>query len=166
MLFSELFNFRFSQIEDELTAITSTNTTSDYHGWLEMNVTEALTKWLMKPNDNRGIYIGAYAVNRPDHEIKLDEIGLVNTRGEDEYQPFMIGYFKGQNFVKPVQHKSRTKRTAVRRRKKSDMVNPLLEPRPNDHHRSCQIKQMYVSFKDLKWEDWIIGELSLHCHGA
>lgn len=133
-----------------------------------MNVTEALTKWLHSPSDNKGIYIGAYAVNRPDHEIKLDEIGLVNTKGEDEYQPFMIGYFKGQNFVKPVQHKSRTKRTAVRRRKKSDMVNPLLEPRPNDHHRSCQIKQMYVSFKDLKWQDWIIapdGYGAFYCSG-
>lgn len=155
-------------MEDDLDAITSTNTTSDYHGWLELNVTEALTKWLLKPSDNKGIYIGAYAVNRPEHEIKLDEIGLVNTKGEEEYQPFMIGYFNGQNIVKPVQHKSRTKRTAVRRRKKSDMVNPLLEPRPNDHHRSCQIKQMYVSFKDLKWQDWIIapdGYGAFYCSG-
>lgn len=167
-LISRFSEFRCSQVEDELEAITSTNTTSDYHGWLELNVTEALTKWLLKPSDNKGIYIGAYAMNRPDHEIKLDEIGLVNTKGEDEYQPFMIGYFKGQNFVKPVQHKSRTKRTAVRRRKKSDMVNPLLEPRPNDHHRSCQIKQMYVSFKDLKWQDWIIapdGYGAFYCSG-
>lgn len=142
--------------------IVSKNTTSDYHGWLELNVTDAMEKWILNGENNKGLYIGAYAANRPEHEVKLDEIGVVNIKGDDEYQPFMTGYFKGQNFVKPVthvkhpSHLNRLKRSNHRRRK-SDMVNPLLERRANDHTKSCQIQQLYVSFKDLKWQDWIIA---------
>lgn len=158
----------FCHSDKNLEAIVSTNTTSDYHGWLEMNVTEALSKWISNGDSNKGLYIGAYAVNRPDHEVKLDEIGLVNSKGDDEYQPFMIGYFKGQNFVKPVMHKNRSKRSAMNRRRKSEMVNPLLDSRINDHTKSCQIQQLYVSFKDLKWQDWIIapdGYGAYYCSG-
>lgn len=161
-------SIRFVCSLTDLEAIVTTNTTSDYHGWLEIDLTEALIKWLQNSTSNNGIYIGAYAINRPDHEINLDDIGLVNTKGEDEYQPFMVGYFNSPNMVKPVKHKSRSKRTAVRRRKKSEMVNPLLEPKVHDNHRSCQIKQMYVSFKDLKWQDWIIapdGYGAFYCSG-
>lgn len=159
-------NENFSQ--KELEVLSTTNTTADYHGWLELNVTEALSQWVGNTDQNRGLYIGAHAITRPEHEIKLDDIGLVNTKGDDEYQPFMIGYFKGANIVKPIQHPKRTKRNAMRRRKKSEMRNPLLEPRQIDNHKSCQIQTLYVSFKDLKWQDWIIapdGYGAFYCSG-
>lgn len=147
--------------------IVSTNTTSDYHGWLELNVTEALSRWIWHGYTNKGLYIGAYALNRPDHEVKLDDIGLVNTKGDDEYQPFMIGYFKGQNFVKPVLHKNRRlKRSA--HRKRSNAINPLRDLQQLVSTKSCQIQQLYVSFKDLKWHDWIIapdGYGAYYCSG-
>lgn len=132
--------------------LSSTNTSSEYHGWLELSVTDGISKWIANGADNKGLYIGAHAVDRPEHEVKLDDIGLVNVKGDDEYQPFMIGYFKGQNIVKPVKHNSRTKRNVPRRRKKSDMKNPLLEHRPIENHKSCQIQTLYVSFKDLNWQ--------------
>lgn len=31
-----------------------------------------------------------------DREIKLDEIGLVNPKGDDKYQPFLVAYFRAQ----------------------------------------------------------------------
>lgn len=147
--------------------LSTTNTTSQYHGWLELSVTDGITKWLTDNRQNKGIYIGAHAIDRPDHEVKLDDIGLVNTKGDDEYQPFMIGYFKGQTMVKPVKH-NRAKRSAPRRRKKSDMRNPLLDHRPSDNHKSCQIQTLYVSFRDLNWQDWIIapdGYGAFYCSG-
>lgn len=55
-------------------------------------------------------------------------------------------------------HHSRPKRQTghpQRRRKKSDNRNPLLNPENNP--KSCQIQTLYVSFKDLKWQDWIIA---------
>lgn len=135
--------------------LSSTNTTSEYHGWLELSVTDGIAKWLANDQTNKGIYIGAHAVDRPEHEVKLDDIGLVNTKGDDEYQPFMIGYFKSQNMVKPIKH-NRSKRSAPRRRKKSELRNPYLEHRPNDNHKSCQIQTLYVSFRDLNWQVIVI----------
>ncbi|TMW42304.1 hypothetical protein DOY81_012616 [Sarcophaga bullata] len=81
--------------ERELEVLSSINTTADYQGWLEMNVTEGLSTWLQDPQQNRGIYIGAHAVTKPDREIKLDDIWFVHPKGDDEYQPFMIGFFRG-----------------------------------------------------------------------
>lgn len=120
------------------------------------------------PRDNKGLYIGAQAVNRPEREIKLDDIGLVNAKGDDEYQPFMIGYFKSQNMLKTVQHSNRIKRNVPRRRPKSSRRNPYVEHRYTGHPKNCQIQTLYVSFKDLKWQDWIIapdGYGAFYCSG-
>lgn len=79
----------------ELEVLSSVNTTSDYQGWLELNVTQGLDIWLHEHKSNKGLYIGAHAVNKPEREVKLDDIGLVHPKGDDEYQPFMIGFFHG-----------------------------------------------------------------------
>lgn len=53
-------------------------------------------------------------------------------------------------------HHTRTKRQAhQKRKKKTENRNPLIH---GDHNpKSCQIQTLYVSFKDLKWQDWIIA---------
>ncbi|KAI8039533.1 protein 60A [Drosophila gunungcola] len=152
--------------------LSSVNTTGDYVGWLELNVTEGLHEWLVKSKDNHGIYIGAHAVNRPDREVKLDDIGLIHRKVDDEFQPFMIGFFRGPELIKATAHSShhRSKRSAShpRKRKKSVSPNnvPLLEPLENT--RSCQMQTLYIDFKDLGWHDWIIapeGYGAFYCSG-
>ena len=65
-------------------------------------------------------------------------------------------------------HHTRAKRQTnqQRRKKKSENKNPLIHP---DHNpKSCQIQTLYVSFKDLKWQDWIIapdGYGAFYCSG-
>ncbi|XP_033153243.1 protein 60A [Drosophila mauritiana] len=153
-------------------ALSSVNTTGDYVGWLELNVTEGLHEWLVKSKDNHGIYIGAHAVNRPDREVKLDDIGLIHRKVDDEFQPFMIGFFRGPELIKATAHSShhRSKRSAShpRKRKKSVSPNnvPLLEPMEST--RSCQMQTLYIDFKDLGWHDWIIapeGYGAFYCSG-
>lgn len=82
--------------QKELEIIAAINTTANYQGWIELNVTNALSNWINDKESNKGLYIGAHSVDKPEHEIKLDNIGLVNTKGDDEYQPFMVGFFSGQ----------------------------------------------------------------------
>lgn len=65
-------------------------------------------------------------------------------------------------------HHSRSKRQAghQKRKRKSDNRNPLLFSEHNP--KSCQIQTLYVSFKDLKWQDWIIapdGYGAFYCAG-
>ncbi|XP_037936720.1 protein 60A-like [Teleopsis dalmanni] len=155
----------------ELEILSSVNTTSDYQGWLELNVTEGLALWLKNQEENKGLYIGAHAVHKPEREVKLDDIGLVHPKGtsDDEYQPFMIGFFRGPELIKTAKTHSRKKRNTqhVRRRKKSEMVNPLFEG-PVESMRSCQIQTLYIDFKDLGWHDWIIapeGYGAFYCAG-
>lgn len=72
------------------------NTTTNTDGWLELNVTHALMEWIDENGSNMGLVIKANLIERPDKELKLDDIGLVSPRGDDEFQPFMVGFFKGQ----------------------------------------------------------------------
>nr|AHH30785.1 glass bottom boat [Clogmia albipunctata] len=140
----------------ELELLAAVNTTSDHIGWLELNVTGALSRWIGNLPQNRGLYISAHTINRPDHEIRLDDIGLVNVHGDEEFQPFMVGFFKGQDHIHPARNMhSRTKRNTKRRRTEA-RNNPYIDHRQPDT-KSCQIQQLYVSFKDLKWQDWIIA---------
>ncbi|KXJ77555.1 hypothetical protein RP20_CCG007219 [Aedes albopictus] len=143
--------------EKELSKIAEVDL-PNYDGWIELNVTSTVMQWTADATSNKGFYIGAYLKSRPDREIKLDEIGLVNARGDDKYQPFLVAYCRGPQIIKPVLHNlSRSKRNTQRKRKnKSENRNPLIEL-PIDHHKSCQIKTLYVSFKDLNWQDWIIA---------
>lgn len=55
-------------------------------------------------------------------------------------------------------HHTRSKRQTnqQKRKRKSESRNPLIHS--GDHNpKSCQIQTLYVSFKDLKWQDWIIA---------
>ncbi|KAH8233104.1 hypothetical protein KR026_004335 [Drosophila bipectinata] len=153
--------------------LSSVNTTGDYVGWLEMNVTEGLHEWLIKSKENHGIYIGAHAVNRPDREVKLDDIGLIHRKADDEFQPFMIGFFRGPELIKTNAHSShhRSKRSATHQPKRKKSVSTNMNPLQNvpiESTRSCQMHTLYIDFKDLLWHDWIIapeGYGAFYCSG-
>lgn len=69
-------------------------------------------------------------------------------------------------------HHTRTKRQATNPRRKikkdrSDNRDPFSSLREGAS-KSCQIETLYVSFKDLKWQDWIIapdGYGAFFCEG-
>ncbi|XP_055585731.1 protein 60A-like [Uranotaenia lowii] len=155
--------------ESDLVKISETTITAHYGGWIEFDITPAVLKWTKNQKSNKGIYIGAYLSHNLDREIKLDDIGLINTKGDDKYQPFLVAYCKGAQTLKPVQHvQTRNKRSIQKKRKtKTENKNPLLNHQI-DHHKSCQIKTLYVSFRDLNWQDWIIapeGYNAFYCSG-
>jgi TGF-beta propeptide len=79
-----------------LKLLASKNTTTHSDGWLELNVTHALTHWIEDKASNLGLVIKASLNERPEKELRLDDFGLVNSKGDDEFQPFMAGFFKGQ----------------------------------------------------------------------
>lgn len=128
-----------------------------------------MSRWLLHRDQNRGLYISVTNPNRDD--IKLEDAGIVASRYDDEHQPFMVAFFKAPQQLRIKKHThSRQKRNAQRKRNKgkSDYKNPLLYTPPSENHRSCQIQTMYVSFKELKWQDWIVapdGYNAFYCAG-
>lgn len=91
-----------------LKLLSSKNTTTHTDGWLELNVTQALTHWIDTNDGNLGLIIKASLNERPEKELRLDDFGLVNSKGDDEFQPFMVGFFKGQE-VSSINKSSRCK---------------------------------------------------------
>lgn len=133
-----------------------------------MNITNALDRWIIHKDQNRGLYVG---VSIDGHEIKFDEAGLISSRGDEEHQPFMVAFFNGQQMIHPHKRQhTRVKRNAAQKKRKnlgkSESRNPLMYPM--DNYRSCQIQTLYVNFKDLKWQDWIVapdGYGAYYCSG-
>ncbi|OAD52859.1 Bone morphogenetic protein 5 [Eufriesea mexicana] len=104
------------------------------------------------------------------HEMRPEDIGIVGFRGDPDKQPFMVGYFKSSGIR---ESKVRQKRDA-RRKKKSESSsldyrnNPYTDPVVQYNSRTCKIQTLYVSFRDLKWQDWIIapdGYDAYYCSG-
>ncbi|KAF5297757.1 hypothetical protein FQR65_LT09931 [Abscondita terminalis] len=151
--------------ERELEYITAVNTTGGSNGWLELNLTSSLTTWVAFPNSNKGLYLSVHPAEKPGREIRPEDIGLITIKGNDETQPFMVAFLKATNHVK-----TRTTRE-VRKARKSDyptlMKNPGETVSTHDW-RTCKINTLYISFKDLKWQDWIIapdGYAAYYCSG-
>lgn len=153
----------------ELQYVDAINVTNSQEGWLTLNVTAALDHWVNNPSGNRGLYISVHPADRLVHELRPEDIGIIEFRGDPDYQPFMVGYFKSSG---RREAKIRQKRDA--RRKKSESTNwdyrtnPYTDPGATYSSRTCRIKQLYVSFRDLQWQDWIIapdGYDAFYCSG-
>lgn len=138
--------------ELELMMLSSTNTTSNHRGWLELVVSHGLSRWLTDCRLNEGLFITVH--DKDSHEIRPDVIGLENFKGDEEHQPFIVAFFKGPNFVK-MGKSTRDKRNTPHN---SKLLNPLVGSKSQlEIVKSCQIQTLYISFKDLKWQDWIIA---------
>lgn len=83
--------------------LSSVNTTTHADGWLELNVTFALKEWIEDKDHNMGLVIKANLNEKPDKELQLNDVGFVSSRGDDEFQPFMVGFFTGQEVIKNCQ---------------------------------------------------------------
>uniref|UniRef100_A0A182PVY9 Protein 60A n=1 Tax=Anopheles epiroticus TaxID=199890 RepID=A0A182PVY9_9DIPT len=160
--------------KSEMTEISSMQLAGDYEGWLEVNVTGAVNLWLKNRQANHGLYIGAYFGDRVEREVKLDDVGFVSARGTDEYQPFLVVYANSQKqMMKPIlqRYLTRNKRSQPSRKRKSGKTehrHPFQYHSMYDQHKSCRIQQLYVSFKDLQWHEWIIapeGYGAYYCSG-
>uniref|UniRef100_A0A182N1J5 TGF-beta family profile domain-containing protein n=1 Tax=Anopheles dirus TaxID=7168 RepID=A0A182N1J5_9DIPT len=119
-------------------------------------------------------HVPAFPALSLEREVKLDDIGFVSARGTDEYQPFLVVYANSQQqMIKPVlqRHLTRNKRSQPARKRKggkTDHRNPFQYHPSYDQHKSCRIQQLYVSFKDLQWHEWIIapeGYGAYYCSG-
>jgi len=56
--------------------LSTLNTTSSYKGWLELNVTDGLSRWLSGGNDNKGLYISAHSTDKPGKFLNLGALYL------------------------------------------------------------------------------------------
>ncbi|OTF83229.1 bone morphogenetic protein 7-like protein [Euroglyphus maynei] len=96
-------------------------------GWLRFNVTQPLLDWLRFPGQNLGLYLQIRTSSIPK-DLGPKSIGLFNSRGFKQYQPFMTAYIKSNtndlqtpspNRAEMFENKQRARR-AVMNRKRSE----------------------------------------------
>jgi hypothetical protein len=128
-------------------------------------------------------------VKNTAHELHPKDIGLVGFHSEDSSEkrhPFLLGFFNAPVTTMTVNDDDSLSRTKRQANKKKDAVsywddddswNPYTQSGsrrfPNRYHDEetslqCQKKTLYVNFKDLGWQDWIIapdGYAAFFCHG-
>ncbi|XP_062559167.1 protein 60A-like [Armigeres subalbatus] len=146
----------------------------DYQGWIEINATKVMDQWMVGSTRNKGIFVEVFFTEAPKKQIRPQDIGLILSNKFGRYQPFLVSYYKSRKLIQPTPHVTRTKRsvsTQSQRRKPIKKTvrprNPLLE-KWSVKEKSCQVHTLYVSFRELNWQDWIIapdGFEAFFCHG-
>uniref|UniRef100_A0A493TJX8 Bone morphotic protein 6 n=3 Tax=Anas TaxID=8835 RepID=A0A493TJX8_ANAPP len=140
-------------------------------GWLEFDVTATSNMWVMNPQHNMGLQLSV--VTQDGFSVNPREAGLIGRDGPYDKQPFMVAFFK----VSEV-HVRTTRSATSRRRQQSrnrstqaqdvSRVSTVTDYNSSDLKTACRKHELYVSFQDLGWQDWIIapkGYAANYCDG-
>ncbi|KAK4808892.1 hypothetical protein QYF61_008007 [Mycteria americana] len=140
-------------------------------GWLVFDVTAASNHWLVDQKYNLGLRL--YVETDDGHSVDPGSAGLLGRRGPRSKQPFMVTFFRASPSPTRV-----TRAAKPPRRRQPKKTNDL--PHPNklpgifddvhaaDGRQVCRRHELYVSFQDLGWLDWVIapqGYSAYYCEG-
>ncbi|XP_078536893.1 bone morphogenetic protein 8A-like [Lissotriton helveticus] len=140
-------------------------------GWLVFDVTAASNHWLLNPKYNLGLRL--YVETEDGHSVDPGLSRLLGRRGPRSKQPFMVTFFRAS--LSPVRAPRAVKQLKKRPHKKNNQLpHPNKLPGVIDHvhtnegHQVCKRHELYVSFRDLGWLDWVIapqGYSAYYCEG-
>ncbi|XP_059965578.1 bone morphogenetic protein 6 [Mesoplodon densirostris] len=140
-------------------------------GWLEFDITATSNLWVLTPQHNMGLQLSV--VTRDGLDINPRAAGLVGRDGPYDKQPFMVAFFKASEV-----HVRSTRSAAGRRRQQSrnrsapaqdvSRASSASDYNSSELKTACRKHELYVSFQDLGWQDWIIapkGYAANYCDG-
>ncbi|XP_030320255.1 bone morphogenetic protein 8B [Calypte anna] len=140
-------------------------------GWLVFDVTAASNHWLVDQKYNLGLRL--YVETEDGHSVDPGSAGLLGRRGPRSKQPFMVTFFRAS--PSPVRVPRAAKPPRRRQPKKTnDLPHPNKLPgifddvHAADGRQVCRRHELYVSFQDLGWLDWVIapqGYSAYYCEG-
>lgn len=152
--------------------INSVNTTTGKEGWITLNISRAFKYWVEHPKENRGLFLAVHRVEYTGRVIRPDDIGIVGVLGIPDKQPFMVGFFKSsiRRGNREISHREKKDIKDSKQEFSSLNIpnNPYINFALQKRKNTCNIKTLYVSFKDLQWQDWIIapeGYDAYYCSG-
>jgi len=167
--------------EDEL--LDSVTVARDQQGWIILDVSSAMAFWQAFPKHNLGLLLKVGAVGG-ERDVSPHELGLVGDRfATSPQESFMVAFLKNarhhsditldrsKRSADPKKKKRRNKKTysVIRQDFSYDTNNVYRDFYGGRNRRTgCQKRTLYVSFRDLGWQDWIIapdGYAAYYCHG-
>ncbi|XP_047200178.1 bone morphogenetic protein 8A isoform X1 [Hippoglossus stenolepis] len=181
--------------EPELVLLDMQSVPAGQEGWLAFDVTTAANHWLLHPRSNLGIRLyveteeGESSTTAPsqscccvlllsvcdlmnsssaDRSLSAGWIGLVGRRGPRSKQPFMVTFFRESQV--PCRPPRAVKPHPRRKKPKYDLPVPSIHNRSpaNNGGQPCKKHELYVSFSDLGWKDWVLaptGYSAYYCDG-
>ncbi|XP_067145099.1 bone morphogenetic protein 7-like [Centruroides vittatus] len=142
---------------------------ANQEGWMSFNVTEAIVTWIAFPAKNLGLYL-QIRMEGLSRNVDPGEIGIVGRKGANERQPFMVAFLQSPRDLH-VRHTRSTSKKKVNFDRTSydyDKNWLTIKNRRDVIKKSCQRLAFYVSFQQLKWQEWIIapdGYAAFYCYG-
>ncbi|XP_026520725.1 bone morphogenetic protein 7 isoform X1 [Notechis scutatus] len=149
---------------------------AEEEGWLVFDITATSNHWVVNPQHNLGLQLSVESIDGQSINPKF--AGLIGRHGPQNKQPFTVAFFKatGLRFrsIRSTGGKQRNQnRSKAPKNQEAFRVSNLggtltLENSSNDQRQACKKHELYVSFRDLGWQDWIIapeGYAAYYCEG-
>uniref|UniRef100_A0A3B4BH46 TGF-beta family profile domain-containing protein n=1 Tax=Periophthalmus magnuspinnatus TaxID=409849 RepID=A0A3B4BH46_9GOBI len=128
-------------------------------GWLGFDITATSNHWVMNPQHNLGLQL---CVETADgRSINTKSAGIIGRNGPQSKQPFLVAFFKASGVL------LRSVR-ATGGKKKNHNRNKSNNQQESSRKQACKKHELYVSFRDLGWQDWIFapeGYAAFYCDG-
>ncbi|TRY57419.1 hypothetical protein DNTS_031416 [Danionella cerebrum] len=146
-------------------------------GWLVFDLTLTSNRWVINPGQNLGLQL--FLETSHGERTNPRKAGLVSSSGPQNKQPFMVAFLKASGIhLRSVRsasgskhrghHRSRTHKTDVPPSQVALKTAEAPEGASIDPKQGCKKHELYVSFRDLGWQDWIIapeGYAAYYCEG-
>ncbi|XP_036888486.1 bone morphogenetic protein 8B [Sturnira hondurensis] len=140
-------------------------------GWLVLDVTAASDRWLLNRNTDLGLRL--YVETEDGRSVDPGLAGLLGRRAPRSKQPFMVTFFRESPNPTRVPRAVRSLRKRLPK-KTNELPQPnklpgIFDDVHGSHGRQvCRRHELYVSFQDLDWLDWVIapqGYSAYYCEG-
>ncbi|XP_030627131.1 bone morphogenetic protein 5 [Chanos chanos] len=140
-------------------------------GWLVFDITATSNHWVLNPQQNMGLQLCVETMD--GRSINMKSAGIVGRSGPQSKQPFLVAFFKASEVLLRSVRATSGKRKNLSRNKTRGQQKSSHPPKNADQNTSeqrqaCKKHELYVSFRDLGWQDWIIapeGYAAFYCDG-
>uniref|UniRef100_A0A3B4VRM0 Bone morphogenetic protein 5 n=1 Tax=Seriola dumerili TaxID=41447 RepID=A0A3B4VRM0_SERDU len=129
-------------------------------GWLVFDITATSNHWVMNPQQNLGLQLCVETVD--GRSINIKSAGIIGRNGPQSKQPFLVAFFKASGVL------LRSVRAAGGKKKNHNRNKSTNQTKEVEQKQACKKHELYVSFRDLGWQDWIIapeGYAAFYCDG-
>ncbi|XP_070814666.1 bone morphogenetic protein 7-like [Chaetodon trifascialis] len=162
-----------SNSEVELVLLEQRQVWAAEDGWLAFDLTATSNLWLDNPEQNLGLHLVLEDSHGQRRNPRL--AGLVTGGGSQEKQPFMVAFFRAsevrfRSIRSAHGHKGRQANRSKPQRTVQDALKAVEAATDSlgISKEGCKKHELYVSFRDLGWQDWIIapeGYAAYYCEG-
>ncbi|XP_060113852.1 bone morphogenetic protein 8B-like [Heteronotia binoei] len=157
--------------ESELLLLDLQDFLAGMEGWLAFDVAAASNHWLLNRKYNLALRL--YVEMDDGQSIDPGLAGLLGRHGPRSKQPFVVTFFRAS------QSQARLPRAVRQLRKKQHkktnsfphanrLPGSFDDVHPSEGKHVCRRQELYVSFQDLGWLNWVIapqGYSAFYCQG-